>query len=85
MDLIGVCMCMCMCVYAYAYGFNVFNGRVAASVEHLLAIEFEASSTAAYGVAHILAALTVTNAELRRHALADKGITPEQFDQLQRE
>ena len=59
--------------------------RVAASVEHLLALELDASSTAAYGVAHILAALTVTNAELRSRALADKGITPEQFEQLQRE
>jgi hypothetical protein len=40
-------------------------------------------STAAYGVAHILAALTVTNRELRDRALAEREITAEQFQQLQ--
>jgi hypothetical protein len=40
-------------------------------------------STAAYGVAHILAALTVTNRELRDRALAERDITAEQFQQLQ--
>ncbi len=36
-----------------------------------------------FGLVHIIAAVTVTNNELRLKALAEKGITPEQFDQLQ--
>jgi hypothetical protein len=40
-------------------------------------------STAAYGIAHILAALTVTNGELHAKALAEKDMTPEQYEQLQ--
>ena len=45
-------------------------------------LDLDARSTAAYGLTHILCALTVTNRELRAKALADKDITPEQFDQL---
>jgi hypothetical protein len=59
---------------------------VAACVEHLLGVDLDAApATASYGVAHILCALSVTNAELRALALAEKDMTPEQFDQLQGE
>ena len=57
--------------------------RVAAPMSFITSLEFDERSTAAYGVAHILAALTVTNKELRDKALAEKDITPEQFQQLQ--
>ena len=40
-------------------------------------------STAPYGVAHILAAVTVTNNELRAKALAEKDMSVEQYKQLQ--
>ena len=57
---------------------------MSASIDHLLSIDLDSiQSTASYGVAHILAALTVTNAELRAKALAEKDMTPEQFEQLQ--
>jgi hypothetical protein len=61
--------------------------RVAASLESILQIDLDPStttrSTAPYGVAHILAALTVTNKELRAKALAEKDISVEQYEQLQ--
>jgi len=56
--------------------------RVAACIPELMKLDLDARSTAAYGLTHILCALTVTNRELRTKALADKDITPEQFDQL---
>ena len=56
--------------------------RVAACIPELMKLDLDARSTAAYGLTHILCALTVTNRELRAKALADKDITPEQFDQL---
>lgn len=40
-------------------------------------------STAPYGVAYILAAVTVTNNELRARALAEKDMSVEQYKQLQ--
>lgn len=40
-------------------------------------------STAAYGLAHIVCSLTVTNHELRAKALAEKDLTPEQYEQLE--
>ena len=49
----------------------------------LTKLDLDARSTAAYGVAHILSSLTVTNRELRALALADKDITPEQYEQMQ--
>jgi hypothetical protein len=57
--------------------------RVAACVAELTKLDLDVRSTAAYGVAHILCALTVTNRELRAAALADKDITPEQYEQMQ--
>lgn len=45
-------------------------------------LNLDARSTAAYGVVYILCALTVTNKELRAIALAEKDISPEQFDQM---
>ena len=52
-------------------------------MKYLTGLVLDDRSTAAYGVAHILAALTVTNRELRDKALAEKEISPEQFKQLQ--
>lgn len=49
----------------------------------LTRLDLDVRSSAAYGLVHILAALTVTNAELKARALADKDITPEQYDQMQ--
>lgn len=60
-----------------------FPDRVAACVAELTKLDLDARSTAAYGVAHILSSLTVTNRELRALALADKDITPEQYEQMQ--
>jgi hypothetical protein len=56
--------------------------RVAPSISALVSIEVDPRSTAAYGIAHILAALTVTNQELRAKALAEKDMTLEQYEQL---
>jgi hypothetical protein len=56
--------------------------RCAPCVGELTSLELDARSTAAYGVAHILSCLTVTNIELRALALAEKDITPEQFEQV---
>ena len=52
-------------------------------MSELTKLDLDVRSTAAYGVAHILCSLTVTNRELRALALADKDITPEQFEQMQ--
>lgn len=57
--------------------------RVKACVTELTRLDLDVRSSAAYGLVHILAALTVTNAELKARALADKDITPEQYDQMQ--
>ena len=56
--------------------------RVAASIEYLLALDLDTRSTIAYGVAHILAAITVTNKELHAKALAEKDMSVEQYEQL---
>ena len=40
--------------------------------------------TCAFTIAHILAHLTVTNTELRNKALAEKEMTPEQYEQMQK-
>ena len=45
-------------------------------------MEVDSRSTAAYGIAHILAALTVSNHELRAKALAEKDMSTEQYEQL---
>jgi hypothetical protein len=37
---------------------------------------------ASYGLAFILASLTLSNDELRKEALAEKDISPEQYEQL---
>jgi hypothetical protein len=52
-------------------------------LKYLTGLVLDDRSTSSYGVAHILAALTVTNRELRDKALAEKDITPEQYKQLQ--
>lgn len=57
--------------------------RVSACVSELVKLDLDVRSTAAYGVAHILASVTVTNRELRAIALADKDMTPEQYEQMQ--
>lgn len=46
-------------------------------------MDLDVKSTAAYGLAHIMAALTVTNRELRAKALAEKDMTVEQYEQMQ--
>jgi hypothetical protein len=56
---------------------------VAACIGELTRLDLDLRSTAAYGVVHILCSLTVTNRELRALALADKDISPEQFEQMQ--
>ncbi len=57
--------------------------RVAACITELTKLDLDVRSTAAYGLTHILAALTVTNSELHTRALAEKDISPEQFQQMQ--
>lgn len=65
----------------------LISHRVAQSMEALLQLDLDPSttgrSTAPYGVAHILAAVTVTNNELRAKALAEKDMSVEQYKQLQ--
>jgi len=43
-----------------------------------------AGATCAYTISYIFSQITVTNEELRRKALAEKDITPEQYDQMQK-
>jgi len=59
--------------------------RLAPAIQTLVSVSplLDERSTAAYGIAHILAAITVTNSELRAIALAEKDISPEQYEQLQ--
>ena len=47
-----------------------------------LAENFDVRSTAAYGFCYIIASMTVTNVELLSKALAEKGMTVEQFEKL---
>lgn len=54
-----------------------------ACVAELTQLDVDVRSSAAYGLVHILAALTVTNAELKAKALAEKDISPEQYEQMQ--
>lgn len=49
----------------------------------LIAEQLDVRSTAAYGLCHIIASLTVTNHELKAKALADKGITTDQFEKME--
>jgi len=60
------------------------SSRVVSIVPTLLTIEsrIDMRSTAAFGLAYILAALTVTNKELRDKALQEKELTNETYDQL---
>ena len=44
---------------------------------------FDPRSSAAYGLAHIFATITVTNHELRAASLAEKEMTVEQYEKLQ--
>lgn len=59
------------------------SSRVASCISELLKLTPDPRNSSSYGLAHILAALTVTNHELRALALADKELTPDQYDQLQ--
>lgn len=60
------------------------SSRVVSIVPTLLTIEnrIDMRSTAAFGLAYILAALTVTNKELRDKALQEKELTNETYEQL---
>ncbi len=57
--------------------------RVQAAIKTILSLDLDARSSAAYGISHILALLTVTNGELHKIALAEKDITPDQYAKLQ--
>ena len=58
--------------------------RVAPLIDALLSVAGTGrGTTAVYGILHIVAALTVTNGELRQKALAEKGITSEQYEKMQ--
>lgn len=56
--------------------------RVASALLSLSLLELDVRSTAAYGLAYIYAALSVTNWELKKNALVDKDMSPEQYDQI---
>lgn len=60
------------------------SARVTSIVPSLLTIEkrIDMRSTAAFGLAYILAALTVTNKELKDKALQEKELTTETYEQL---
>jgi hypothetical protein len=60
------------------------SSRVVSIVPALLTVEsrIDMRSTAAFGLAYILAALTVTNKELRDRALQEKEVTSETYEQL---
>eukprot|EP01038_Epipyxis_sp_PR26KG_P013443 gene13443-18025_t len=57
--------------------------RISSCMMDLTKLDIDERSSTAYGIAHILCALTVTNHELRLRALAEKDISPEQYDQMQ--
>ncbi len=59
------------------------SSRVARATEVLSKLNVDPRSSAAYGLAHIFAAISVTNHELRAAALAEKDMTVEQFEKLQ--
>ncbi|KAJ8612844.1 hypothetical protein CTAYLR_002084 [Chrysophaeum taylorii] len=63
------------------------SGRVAGNaLDSLCKLETRGSDPAAFGLATIFAAITVTNNELRQRHFREKemDITPEQYDELQR-
>ena len=51
-------------------------------VKHFPKLQIDGRSSAAYGMAHILAALTVTNKELKALALAEKDISLDQYEKM---
>lgn len=60
--------------------------RFAPSLPYILSIpltEYAYTSTIAYGIAHIICAISVTNIELHKEQLAEKGITIEQYNEMQ--
>eukprot|EP01039_Chlorochromonas_danica_P003633 gene3633-3978_t len=59
------------------------SARVAPLIPALTALHIDGRSSSSYGLAHILAALTVTNRELKALALAEKEMTVEQYDKMQ--
>jgi hypothetical protein len=58
------------------------SGRVKSCISELTQIPLASGSPAVFGLAYVLASLTVTNRELRAIALADKEMTLEQYDKL---
>ena len=50
--------------------------------KYLSQLQIDGRSPAAYGLAHIFAALTVTNRELRALALAEKDISVDQYEKM---
>jgi hypothetical protein len=56
--------------------------RVASALSSLSSLELDVRSTAAYGLAYIYAAISITNWELKKNALAEKDMSPEQYDQI---
>ncbi len=51
--------------------------------QNLMQLEVSPKSQAAYGIAHIMALLTVTNKELHEIALAEKEMTLDEYERLQ--
>jgi hypothetical protein len=60
----------------------IYIHRVASIAGDLCALVVDPRSTAAFGLAHVFAALTVTNRELQALALAEKEMTVEQYEQM---
>ena len=75
-QILLICMYVCMYVCRYTVNedlkFMYAACRVKACVSELVSLDLDVRSSAAYGLTHILAALTVTNSELMAKALADK-------------
>lgn len=65
-----------ICMYVYLSLCMYVASRVKACVSELVSLDLDVRSSAAYGLTHILAALTVTNSELMAKALADKVLLP---------
>jgi tetratricopeptide (TPR) repeat protein len=58
------------------------SSRVKSCISELVNLSIPEGSSALFAIAHIFAALTVTNRELKALALAEKEMTVEQYDQL---
>jgi tetratricopeptide (TPR) repeat protein len=58
------------------------SSRVKSCIAELINLSIPEGSSALFAIAHIFAALTVTNRELKALALAEKEMTVEQYEQL---